>query len=221
MERKKPIEHTQLLVLSLLAGEDMYGYQMILELARRSDHTFEMKEGTLYPVLHGLERDGAVEAYQQEAPTGRMRKYYRLTRKGRELLAEKKAAYTELRKAREFRDQVETQQLTAVAKKYELLGKKPEELVPLLKSLKAAGGTAYDDMISVLDSNLAAIEKSGVFSEIGKRGTESGAGDNAWGKIEAAAQEIIKSKPGMRWADAVDAACLAHPELVQEYEKSR
>ena len=51
--KKKPIEHTQLLVLSLLAGEDMYGYQMIVELARRSDHTFEMKEGTLYPVLHG------------------------------------------------------------------------------------------------------------------------------------------------------------------------
>lgn len=60
----------------------MYGYQMIVELARRSDHTFEMKEGTLYPVLHGLERDGAVEAYQQEAPTGRMRKYYHLTRRG-------------------------------------------------------------------------------------------------------------------------------------------
>ena len=127
----------------------------------------------------------------------------------------------ELRKAREFRDQVETQQLTAVAKKYELLGKKPEELVPLLKSLKAAGGTAYDDMISILDSNLAAVEKSGVFSEIGKRGSEGSSGDNAWGKIEAAAQEIIKSKPGMRWADAVDAACCAHPELVQEYEKSR
>ena len=127
----------------------------------------------------------------------------------------------ELRKAREFRDQVETQQLTAVAKKYELLGKKPEDLVPLLKSLKAAGGTAYDDMISILDSNLAAVEKSGVFSEIGKRGSEGSSGDNAWGKIEAAAQEIIKSKPGMRWADAVDAACCAHPELVQEYEKSR
>ena len=87
MERKKPIEHTQLLVLSLLAGEDMYGYQMILELARRSDHTFEMKEGTLYPVLHGLERQGYVEAYQQEAPTGRVRKYYHLTEKGRKQLA--------------------------------------------------------------------------------------------------------------------------------------
>ena len=80
--KKRTIDHTHLLVLSLLAGEDMYGYQMIMELARRSDHTFEMKEGTLYPVLHGLEREGLVEAYQQEAPTGRMRKYYHLTRRG-------------------------------------------------------------------------------------------------------------------------------------------
>ena len=82
MAKKQTKDHAQLQVLSLLAGEDMYGYQMIMELARRSDHTFEMKEGTLYPVLHGLERDGAVEAYQQEAPTGRIRKYYHLTRRG-------------------------------------------------------------------------------------------------------------------------------------------
>ena len=65
-----------------MSGEDMYGYQMIVELGRRSNRTFEMKEGTLYPVLQGLEKDGYVEAYQQEAPTGRVRKYYHLTRKG-------------------------------------------------------------------------------------------------------------------------------------------
>ena len=82
MKKRQTIEHTDLLVVSLLAGEDMYGYQMILELARRSDRTFEMKEGTLYPVLHGLEREGLVESYQQAAPTGRMRKYYHLTQKG-------------------------------------------------------------------------------------------------------------------------------------------
>ena len=81
--KKQNMEHTQLLVLSLLSGEDMYGYQMIVELARR---TFEMKEGTLYPVLHGLEKEGYVEAYQQSAPTGRMRKYYHLTRKGGAML---------------------------------------------------------------------------------------------------------------------------------------
>ena len=86
MRKKQQIEHTPLLVLSLLAGEDMYGYQMILELARRSNHTFDMKEGTLYPVLHGLEQQGYVEAYRQEAPTGRMRKYYHLTKKGGEAL---------------------------------------------------------------------------------------------------------------------------------------
>ena len=80
--KKKSIDHTKLLVLSLLSGEDMYGYQMIVELGRRSNRTFEIKEGTLYPVLHGLEKDGYVEAYQQEAPTGRVRKYYHLTRKG-------------------------------------------------------------------------------------------------------------------------------------------
>ena len=80
--KKQSIDHTKLLVLSLLAGEDMYGYQMIVELGRRSNLTFDMKEGTLYPVLHGLEKDGYVEAYQQEAPTGRVRKYYHLTRKG-------------------------------------------------------------------------------------------------------------------------------------------
>lgn len=127
----------------------------------------------------------------------------------------------ELENLRKFREESEDRQYLEVAKRYSLLGKKPEELAPVLKSLKAAGGSAYDDMIGILDANLAAVEKSGVFSEIGKRGGDSATGDDAWGKIETAAQEIVKSKPGMRWADAVDAACCAHPELVQEYEKSR
>lgn len=47
--KKKSIDHTQLLLLKLLSTEDMYGYQIILELARRSSNVFEMKEGTLYP----------------------------------------------------------------------------------------------------------------------------------------------------------------------------
>lgn len=93
MEKKQAMAHTQLLVLSLLAGEDMYGYQMIVELARRSDHTFEMKEGTLYPVLHGLEKDGTVEAYEREAPTGRIRKYYHLTRRGAARLKEEEQSW--------------------------------------------------------------------------------------------------------------------------------
>ena len=80
---------TTLLVLSLLKNQDMYGYEMIAELSRRSDKTFELKEGTLYPILHGLEQDKRVKSYEKEAPTGRVRKYYHVTPKGLELLEEK------------------------------------------------------------------------------------------------------------------------------------
>lgn len=86
--KKQNLEHTRLLVLGLLSGGDLYGYQMITELERRSEGAFAMKEGTLYPVLHGLEKDGLVEAYEQTAPTGRQRRYYHLTRRGREALTE-------------------------------------------------------------------------------------------------------------------------------------
>ena len=81
---------TTMLVLSLLSKEEMYGYQMITELARRSDRTFELKEGTLYPILHTLEADGLVTVREKEAETGRMRKYYRITKKGLRALEEKK-----------------------------------------------------------------------------------------------------------------------------------
>lgn len=84
---------TTMLILSLLSGEERYGYQMIVELSRRSNSSFELKEGTLYPILHGLERDGLVVAFERTAETGRVRKYYRLTRQGRRTLDEKKAEW--------------------------------------------------------------------------------------------------------------------------------
>ena len=53
------------LVLKLLEERDMYGYEMIETLARRSDHTFDLKAGTLYPILHGLEREGALTSCER------------------------------------------------------------------------------------------------------------------------------------------------------------
>ena len=73
---------TPLLILSLLKDEDMYGYQMVSELAKRSDDTFQMKEGTLYPLLHSMEKEGYVRSYTKIAPSGRERKYYHLTASG-------------------------------------------------------------------------------------------------------------------------------------------
>ena len=86
-----------MLVLSLLEDCDMYGYQMIEQLARRSNATFQMQEGTLYPILHSLEKENYLSSYQQQAPSGRMRKYYKITRKGKELLRDKKDEWEKFR----------------------------------------------------------------------------------------------------------------------------
>ena len=77
---------TPMLILSLLKDGDKYGYEMVETLAKRSDDTFALKEGTLYPLLHALEKEKFVESYSKTAPSGRERKYYRLTRSGREQL---------------------------------------------------------------------------------------------------------------------------------------
>ena len=77
---------TPMLILSLLKDSDKYGYEMVEALAKRSDDTFALKEGTLYPLLHALEKEKFVESYSKTAPNGRERKYYRLTRSGREQL---------------------------------------------------------------------------------------------------------------------------------------
>ncbi len=71
-----------LLVLSLLAREDQYGYQIIKNLAETSDGVFTFKEGTLYPVLHGLERDGFVTSFWDGRAGGRRRRYYKITDAG-------------------------------------------------------------------------------------------------------------------------------------------
>ncbi len=74
--------NTSLLIMALLKDGDKYGYEMADELARRSDHTFELKEGTLYPLLHTLEKQKWVSSYTMQTPGGRERKYYHLTEEG-------------------------------------------------------------------------------------------------------------------------------------------
>ncbi len=81
---------TTMLILNLLSTGDMYGYQMVRELEKRSDNIFTLKEGTMYPILHSLESGGMVEAYWEDSTSGRKRKYYHITSKGKRLLNEKK-----------------------------------------------------------------------------------------------------------------------------------
>lgn len=93
MEKNGLAGSTSLLVLSLLRDGDKYGYEMISQLALRSEGVFELKEGTLYPVLHQLEREGSLSSYSAQAPSGRTRKYYHLTPKGVKVLENQEAEY--------------------------------------------------------------------------------------------------------------------------------
>lgn len=85
---------TILIVLNLLDTQDMYGYQMIKELEERSNKTFTLKEGTLYPILHSLEKNGFVISYMSDGETGRKRKYYQITKSGKKQLADKKEEWS-------------------------------------------------------------------------------------------------------------------------------
>lgn len=87
-----------LLVLALLEDEDKYGYQIIRELECRSDRTFSMKEGTLYPILHNLEERGEVRSYERSSESGRLRRYYKLTRQGVKTLARCRCEWEKFRK---------------------------------------------------------------------------------------------------------------------------
>lgn len=70
---------TTMLILNLLDKKSMYGYQMIKELSEKSKNVFELKEGTLYPILHSLEEKGLVESYWEDT-LSRKRKYYSITK---------------------------------------------------------------------------------------------------------------------------------------------
>lgn len=80
---------TATLILRLLEEKDMYGYEMIDLLRQRSNNVFELKAGTLYPLLHSLELKSLLISYESEA-AGKTRKYYQLTKSGRRYLKDKK-----------------------------------------------------------------------------------------------------------------------------------
>jgi DNA-binding PadR family transcriptional regulator len=78
--------HLDALVLAVLRDEPAHGYLVIERLKARSEGVFDLPEGTVYPVLHRLEADGLLSS-AWTAASGRRRRVYRLTRRGRSTLA--------------------------------------------------------------------------------------------------------------------------------------
>ena len=80
---------TSMLILRLLEDKDMYGYEMIETLEKKSKNVFTLKAGTLYPLLHSLEEKNYLTSYEKEA-SGKTRKYYSITKSGKKFLKSKK-----------------------------------------------------------------------------------------------------------------------------------
>ena len=83
-----------MLVVKLLSEKDMYGYEMIDMLRQRSQNVFELKAGTMYPLLHSLEEKNLLTSYEEEV-LGKVRKYYSITKDGRKVLGRKKEEWQE------------------------------------------------------------------------------------------------------------------------------
>lgn len=78
------------IVLALLEERTRYGYEIVKLVNARTQGLLEWKEGTLYPTLHRLESQGLVTAKWQAAESGKQRKYYQITRKGKAELARRR-----------------------------------------------------------------------------------------------------------------------------------
>lgn len=72
----------ELLLLRLLAQREMYGYELVRSIRLVTGEAISLGEGVIYPVLHGLEKNGALKS-RRRTVDGRTRVYYSLTRKGR------------------------------------------------------------------------------------------------------------------------------------------
>ena len=76
----------ELAVLALIEAKPRYGYDLLTSLGEATGGSLQIKEGTLYPVLHRLEDAGHIEATWQAEGRAAPRKYYGLTKKGKERL---------------------------------------------------------------------------------------------------------------------------------------
>lgn len=90
--------HLDLLLLAAVREQPAHGYLIIEELHRKTRGAFDFTEGTVYPTLHRLEREGLV-ASGWSSTSGRRRRVYRITRAGRARLGERQQEWRAFRAA--------------------------------------------------------------------------------------------------------------------------
>ena len=119
-----------------------------------------------------------------------------------------KQAYYKIRRneVEELKKSLEVSRLEQMARKYEVLGKKPEKLALKLYDMKKSS-TYYDDYVALLDEMAETLESSGLFKELGSDRSADGA------DLKAIVSEIMKADPNITREEAICKAYEDHPEL--------
>lgn len=143
---------------------------------------------------------------------------------GKEDSEVEKALKEELAAVKELRKSMEMKEYMDIAKKYESIGKKPEDLAKTLYDMKQAGEEVYKSYVNALDEQVSIVEKSGLFVELGKSGSNgpsyvSVGKSEAEGKIEALAAEIRKSDASIGYHASIAKAWEQNPDLVAAYDE--
>ena len=112
---------------------------------------------------------------------------------------------------------IEMKEYAEIAKKYAPLGEKEDELAQTLYDMKKSDPASYDKFIAILDKSLGMVEKSGLFSEIGKSAGGYSTTGGVEAKADAKAKEIMKSNPNMDYGTAI-AKAWEDPDLMAEYD---
>lgn len=115
----------------------------------------------------------------------------------------------------EIKKSLEIDSLKLFAKKFEILGKKPDDLAVKLYDMKKSGGTAYDDYVTLLDEQLEMTEKSGIFKEFGS--SRSG-GNSEEKQLAQKIGELRKSDSSLTYEQAFVRVCDENPEIKRAME---
>ena len=90
---------TDMIILKLLAEKDMYGYEIMKKIKEKTNSIFELREGTLYPLLHELGSRKLINSYWEITESPRKRKYYKITDKGKRSLKDKEIEWENFSKS--------------------------------------------------------------------------------------------------------------------------
>lgn len=181
---------------------------------------FSAEELATYEALiakASVDTEAAAEEEEDKIPPAPKKKAEEKAEEGVEKSAPTPELTAALERLGKLEKSLEMKEFSDIAKKYAPLGENEEELAKSLYEMKKSSEANYNAYISALDKSLDIVEKSGVFSEIGKSAGGASSANGATAKAEIKAAEIMKADPSIDYTTAI-AKAWEDPAIMAEYD---